>query len=190
MLEREAVTYSRSRAASAPGDWADAQRLMMRLRPYGAAGLFDLGTLPVRHVIDHCPAELRDDQGQADLSKLIRGQSDALTAIETSSTANAKLRRGPVTATDLSAAEQQVELINDLESMVAAALRVRAGHPKERRNIRRALTGRGDGVREATAIFSIATESTEAIGRHTTQTGALTLRSPEPLPHLVRQSDR
>jgi hypothetical protein len=172
LLEREADAYTRTRAASAPGDWTDAHGLMTRLRPYGAAGLLDLCTLLVLHAIDRCPAELRDDQGRPELSNLIGGQSDALTTIETSSSSNALLHRGPVTADDLAVAEQQVERINDLETTVAAALQTRTGHPKARRNVRRTLTDRGDGAREATAIFGILSEVTETIGQRNARTGA------------------
>ncbi|MCX4826577.1 hypothetical protein OG883_43855 [Streptomyces sp. NBC_01142] len=77
-----------------------------------------------------------------------------------------------MTANDLSDVEQQVERINKLETTVAAALQIRAGHPEARRNVRRALTDRGEGVRETTAIFGILSEIMETIGRRTARTGA------------------
>ncbi|WP_328973559.1 hypothetical protein [Streptomyces sp. NBC_00239] len=170
MLERQADSYSRSRASSAPGDWADAQDLMMRLKPYGTSGLLDLSTLLVLHAIDRCPVELRDGQGRPALSNLIHGQSDALTTIDATASANARLNRGPETANDLADTEQQIERINDLETAVATALQTRAGHPKARRNVRRALTDRGEGAREASAIFGILSEIMETIGHRTAHT--------------------
>lgn len=168
MLEQQADSFSRSRASSVPGDWADVGALMTHLKPYGVHGLLDLCTLLVLHAIDRCPAELRDGQGRPDIAHLIHGRSDALTTIDATASANARLGRGPATAVDLSDAEQQVVLINDLEATVATALRTRAGHPKARRNVHRALTDRGAGAREATAIFGIVSEIMETIGRHPT----------------------
>ncbi|MFG2211988.1 hypothetical protein [Streptomyces sp. NPDC048638] len=75
-----------------------------------------------------------------------------------------------MTANDLADGEQQVERINDLEATVAAALHTQAGHPKARRNVRRALTCRGEGAREASAIFGILSEVMETIGRSSAQT--------------------
>ncbi|MFF9436775.1 hypothetical protein ACF1BP_23920 [Streptomyces sp. NPDC014735] len=170
MLEHQADSYSRSRASSAPGDWADAQALMMRLKPYGASGLIDLSTLLVLHTIDRCPAELRDGQGRPALPNLIHGRSDALTTIDATASANACLSRRPETAHDLTDAEQQIERINDLETAVAAALQTRAGHPKDRRNVRRALTAQGEGLREASAISGILSEIMETIGHRTAHT--------------------
>ncbi|WP_446046102.1 hypothetical protein [Streptomyces olivaceus] len=168
MLELEADSFSRTRATNQPGDWSDAQRVMTLLRPYGPAGVLNLCTLLVLRAVDRCPADLRDVQGRPDLSKIIKGESNALTTIDTASSANARLQRGPVTAGDLTSAEEQVERINDLEAVVAAALRTRAGHPKARRNVRRVLSDQGEGAREATAIFGILSEVMEAVGRGTT----------------------
>lgn len=172
MLEREADDFSRTRATNPPGDWSDAQRLMTLLRPYGMAGLLDLCTLLVLRAVDCCPAGLRDDQGRPDLSKIIKGESDALTTIDAASSANARLHRGAVTADDLTSAEEQIERINGLESVVAAALQTRAGHPKARRNVRRALSEQGEGAREATAIFGILSEVMETVGRGTSHSRA------------------
>ncbi|MGN4162465.1 hypothetical protein ACRWOO_22745 [Streptomyces sp. NEAU-PBA10] len=172
MLDREAGSFARSRGANAPGDWSDVESLMMRLKPYGAAGLLDLCTLLVLQVVESCPAELRDAQGRPVLPRLIKGRSDALTTIEAVSSANARMSRGPVTANDLTDAEKQVERINDLEATVAAAFQTRAGHPKARRNVRRALTSQGEGAREAGAIFGILSEITETIGRRSSHSDA------------------
>ncbi|MFJ9580661.1 hypothetical protein ACIRQF_30260 [Streptomyces sp. NPDC101191] len=164
VLESIASAYARGRSASMPGDWTDAQQVMVRLRPYGTAGLIDLTTLLVLDAIDRCPQQLRDEQGRPDISKLIGGQAEALTTIQTASAANAQLDRGHVSATDLSAAEQQIVLIQQLEATVGEALRTRAGHAKARRSVRRSLTEQGAGVREATALFGIVSEVVETIG--------------------------
>ncbi|WP_331746390.1 hypothetical protein OG923_33210 (plasmid) [Streptomyces halstedii] len=172
MLEREADDFSRTRATNAPGDRSDVQRLVMLLRPYGPSGLLDLCTLLVLCAVDLCPTELRDGQGRPDLAKLIKGNSDALTTIDAASSANARLHRGAVTADDLTSAEEQAERIIGLEPVVAAALQTRTGHAKARRNVRRALSEQGDGVREATAVFGILSDVMEAVGRKTARSGA------------------
>ncbi|MEU4080411.1 hypothetical protein [Streptomyces venezuelae] len=172
VLEREADDFSRTRATNAPGNWSDVQRLVMLLRPYGPSGLLDLCALLVLRAVDRCPTELRDDQGRPDLSKLIKGKSDALTTIDAASSANARLHRGAVTADDLTSAEEQVERINGLAPVVAAALQTRTGHAKARRNVRRALSEQGDGAREATAIFGILSDVIESVGRGATRSKA------------------
>ncbi|MFE7485094.1 hypothetical protein [Streptomyces sp. NPDC057552] len=169
MLEREADSFSRTRATNQPGDWSDAQRVMSLPRPYGPAGVLDLYTLLVLRAVDRCPAELRDVNGRPDLSMLIRGKSDALTTIDAASSANARLHRGAVTADDVTSAEEQVERVNDLEEVVTAALKSRAGHPKARRRIRRALSEQGEGASEATAIFGILSDVIESVGRRATR---------------------
>ncbi|MFJ3182421.1 hypothetical protein ACIPJN_29095 [Streptomyces sp. NPDC086796] len=164
VLEDLADAYVFSRATSAPGDLADAQRVMTRMRPYGAAGLIDLSTLLVLIVVDRCPQQLRDKEGRPDIARLIGGQAEALTTIHTASAANAQLGRGHVTATDLDDAEQQIALIQQLEATVGEALRTRPGHAKARRNVRRILAEQGAGLREASALFGIVSEVAEAIG--------------------------
>lgn len=163
-LEDLAGAYALSRATSTPGDLTDAQKVMTRMRPYGATGLIDLSTLLVLIAVDRCPQRLRDPQGRPDIARLIGGQAEALTTIHTASSANAQLERGHVTAADLDDAEQQIVLIQQLEATVGQALRTRPGHAKARRNVRRLLAEQGAGLREASALFGIVSEVVETIG--------------------------
>ncbi|MET9778848.1 hypothetical protein ABZ023_32135 [Streptomyces sp. NPDC006367] len=156
---------------------------MTFLRLYGMTGLLDLCTLLVLRAVDRCPAELRDAQDRPDLSKIIVGKSDALTTIDTASSANTRLHRGSVTADDLTSAEEQIERINGLEPVVTAALQTRPGHPKARRNVRRTLSEQGEGAGEGTAIFGILSEVMEAVGRRTSPIPGPARRA---LPHDAR----